>query len=96
MNEQEIAWLEHVKKQKESGWNIKTYCHQASLNYDQFRYWRKKYRIDGSVAVSQCIPVRIKSEIEKSIVLCTLILKDGRRLEFHDAVLVKTFLRECA
>ena len=52
-----MQWLTHVKKQEASGLNIKTYCDQASLNYDQFSYWRKKYGIKDRSAVSKCIPL---------------------------------------
>ncbi len=95
MNKQEMQWSSHVKKQEASGLNIKIYCDQASLNYDQFRYWRKKYETKDRSAVSKCIPVRIQSAVEKSEVICSLVLRDGRRLEFHDPMLVRDFLQGC-
>ncbi len=93
MNKQETEWSIHVKKQEGSGLSIKTYCEQASLNYDQFRYWRRKYRDQSSMSVARCIPIQLKPVIEEKVVICGLVLKDGRCLEFYDAALVKDFLR---
>ena len=39
--------------------------------------------------VSPLIPVQIKSIHDPSVVICTLVLRDGARIEFHDGAFVK-------
>lgn len=95
MNDQELQWSAHIKQQEASGLSIRAYCQQVSLNYDQFQYWRKKSISNSYAPVSGCIPVRVKSDNEKKVVVCSLTLKGGYRLEIHDAELVKELLQRC-
>ncbi|NBX75209.1 MAG: hypothetical protein EBQ92_01480 [Proteobacteria bacterium] len=64
------------------------------MNYDQFIYWRGRSRKKECAAVSKCVPVRVQAAVERSEVICSLVLREGRRLEFHDAVFVREFLQE--
>lgn len=84
-------WQLHITKQENSEPSIKRYCQQADISENQFYYWRKKLQRKKSHA-SSCIPVHIQSSEEAMPPICTLTLRGGHRLAFHDVSFVERFL----
>jgi hypothetical protein len=89
MNDKQLYWQKHLEAQQECGLGIKAYCTRESLNCATFQYWRTKYQ---EKKVPPLIPVQIKSINDSSIVICTLVLRDGARIEFRDGVFVREIL----
>ena len=92
MNDKQLYWQQHLATQQECGLGIKAYCTRESLNCATFKYWRTKYQ---EKKVSPLIPVQIKSLNDPSVVICTLVLREGARIEFHDSAFVKEMLARC-
>jgi hypothetical protein len=92
MNEKQRYWQQHLIKQQECGLDIKTYCARESLSYASFQYWRTKCHRKPAPPL---IPVKIKSNSDASGIICTLVLRDGARIEFYDSDLVKEMLARC-
>jgi transposase-like protein len=85
--EKEQFWKEHAKRQRESGLSIVAYCRKHQLNYDQFGYWRQKWR--QQTAASRLLPVHLNqtpkiADSSRSDTLCTLVFKNGHELKVHD------------
>jgi hypothetical protein len=93
--EKERFWKEHAKRQQESGLSIMAYCRKHQLNYDQFGYWRHKWR--QQPATLELLPVRLSKarkvkacpELET---ICTLAFKNGHELKIHDKTLLPLLL----
>ena len=92
MNDKQLYWQQHLGAQQESGLGIRAYCTRESLSCATFQYWRAKFQ---EKKVPPLIPVQIKSISDSSVVICTLILRDGVRIEFHDNTFVKEMLARC-
>ena len=92
MNDKQLYWQQHLAAQQECGLGIKAYCARESLNCATFHYWRAKYQ---EKKTSSLIPVQIKSINDPSVVICTLVLREGARIEFHDSAFVKEMLARC-
>ena len=56
----EQIWMEHVTHQKDSGLSRVEYCRKHQLNYHQFGYWERKYRVE--VAPSTLVPIHLNSD----------------------------------
>ncbi len=92
MNDKQLYWKQHLAAQQEGSLGIKAYCTRESLNCATFQYWRTKFQ---EKKVSPLIPVQIKSINDPSVVICTLVLRDGARIEFHDSAFAKEMLARC-
>lgn len=87
----EHIWTEHVTHQKESGLSRVEYCRKHQLNYHQFGYWERKYRIE--VAPSKLVPIHLnKPTYIAPETVCTLALKNGHELKIHDKSLLPMVL----
>ena len=89
MNDKQIYWNQHLAAQQASDLGVKAYCSRESLNYATFQSWRAKCR---EKKASPLIPVQIKSINDLPVAICTLVLRDGARIEFHDSVFLKEML----
>lgn len=73
----------HIEQWQQSGLTQKAFCQQVNISYHIFHYWYKRYRTEDSKPVSSFIKLGVSS----SIALHTeLVLPDGKRLLFHQAV----------
>lgn len=90
----EQIWTNHITHQKESGLSRVEYCRKHQLNYHQFGYWERKYRVE--VAPSKLVPIHLNKPT--NIVpetVCTLILNTGHELKIHDKALLPMLLSLC-
>lgn len=75
---------------KQSGLSQKDYCEQNQIRYHVFHYWYKCYRDEQSVSKEvepAFVPLNIKPSLSDAA--CTnieVILPDGKRILFHQAV----------
>jgi hypothetical protein len=72
---------------KKSGKTQREFCQEKDIAYSKFQYWMKKYG-EQSVLVRDpegFVPVVVNNE-RKSSAMMELVLPDGRRLVFHQAV----------
>ncbi len=75
---------------KRSGLSQKAYCEQNNIRYYVFHYWYKRYRDDQSAEIKQrnFIPLDVPSFSVSD--QCTadieIVLPDGKRILFHQAV----------
>jgi len=92
MNDKQLYWQQHLAAQQECGLGVKAYCARESLNCATFQYWRTKFQEKKAPPL---IPVQIKSISDSIAVICTLVLRDGVRIEFHDSAFVKEMLARC-
>jgi len=93
--DKEQFWKEHAKHQLESGLSIVAYCRKHQLNYDQFGYWRQKWR-QQSAAVG-LLPVHLNKTPQvipqaQSDTVCTLAFKNGHELKIHDKTVLPLLL----
>ena len=75
---------------KQSGLSQKDYCEQNQIHYHVFHYWYKRYR-DGRLVSKETDPGFVPLNIKPSLsdTSCTnieVILPDGKRILFHQAV----------
>lgn len=93
--DKEQSWKEHSRQQKGSGLSRVAYCRKHQLNYRQFGYWEDKWRHQTPPTV--LLPVHLKrqpkvtSALEPEI-LCTLMFKNGHKLEIHDKSVLSSLL----
>lgn len=76
-----------IEQWKSSGLSQKAFCEQHEVRYHVFHYWYKRYRRQHQKPVdntSAFIPLQINSSSSGGC--AELILPDGRRLLFHQAV----------
>ncbi len=74
---------------RQSGLSQKAYCEQHGIRYHVFHYWYKCFRQLPSPAKDQgFIPLKIQAlnSINTASAVVELLLPDGRRLLFHQAV----------
>lgn len=75
-----------------SGLSQQSFCKSQGVAYSGFHYWYKKYRhVKNGSGSPDFLPVRIKHSLSHLPVV-EVILADGRRLNFYQAVDV-AFLR---
>lgn len=91
-SDQAAYWQSHIAKQENSEPSIKRYCKQADISENQFYYWRRKLHRKEKIDRSACIPVHIRTTEEYGAPICTLALRNGYRLVFHDAGFIERFL----
>ena len=93
--DKEQFWKEHAKHQLESGLSIIAYCRKHQLNYDQFGYWRQKWRQQS--ANVGLLPVHLNKTpkimtCSQPDTVCTLTFKNGHELKIHDKTLLPLLL----
>lgn len=73
---------------KQSNLSQKAYCEQHQIRYHVFHYWYKRYRNEQSARPqASFIPLNVKPSLPGTS--CTnieVILADGKRILFHQAV----------
>lgn len=85
--DKEQFWKEHAKRQRESGQSRMSYCRKHQLNYDQFGYWKQKWR--QQTASSKLLPIHLNrmpniTDCLPPDIICTLIFKNGHELKIYD------------
>ena len=78
-----------IERWKASGQSQQLFCQENQIAYSNFHYWFKKYKAqqEGS-SEGLFLPVQIKKRLpspSESIVM-ELVLSDGRRLNFYQAL----------
>lgn len=94
-SEKEQFWKDHAKLQRESGLSRVAYCRKHQLSYDQFGYWKHKWR--QQAAPFKLLPVNFSrpdraSERPQLETICTLAFKNGHELKIHDSTVLLTLL----
>lgn len=82
-----------IESWRAGGENQQVFCKSHGIAYSAFHYWYKKYRRvhNDSTKLSGFIPVKVDKEAS-GLPVAELLLPDGRRLNFYQAVEV-SFLR---
>ena len=81
-----------IESWKNSGQSQQDFCKVENLAYSVFHYWHKKYRGEQTATPSPAfVPVHIHS-VHAGSPVAELILPDGRRVNFYQAIDV-SFLR---
>ena len=75
-------FLELQKQQQSSGVSAKEYCHQHSISYSSFNYWRKKYQFPSPEGL---VPLTIESMTNPSSVSAP----SGLQIQFPNGVQVE-------
>ncbi|MCQ2370338.1 MAG: transposase [Paludibacteraceae bacterium] len=75
-------FLELQKQQQSSGVSVKDYCHQHSISYSSFNYWRKKYQSPDSKGL---VPLTVHSTTGHSSVSDS----SGLQIQFPNGVQVE-------
>jgi transposase-like protein len=72
---------------QQSGLTQKQYCIQNNIAYHVFHYWYKQYRARYNLSdKKQSSFVQLQVQPSSSVAAAELLLTDGRRLIFHQAV----------
>jgi len=73
---------------KQSGLSQKAYCEQNQIRYHVFHYWYKRYRDEQSnYSEPAFIPLNVKPSFSDArCANIEVVLADGRRILFHQAV----------
>ncbi len=74
---------------QQSGLSQKAYCQQHNIRYHVFHYWYKCFReLQSSAKDEGFIPLKVQSlsSTNTASAHAELLLPDGRRLLFHQAV----------
>ena len=71
---------------KQSGLSQKAYCEQNNIRYHVFHYWYKRYR-DQQAAIEDAtfVPLDVKPSFPANSAI-EILLPDGKRILFHQAV----------
>jgi hypothetical protein len=103
-DETEAFWMRHWNNFSIIGLARKKYCREQKINYERFTYWIKKSNLltvsivdknKPSLVKSQTlVPIKIKQEIRRSDILCSLVLKNGVILQVHDQSALSCILAE--
>ena len=80
-NEKYAYWKNHIDTQRASNLSRNAYCKINKLIYPRFSYWYRK--LESSTKLPQLIPVKIKSDNEQFVVLCSIKLSNGSILNIH-------------
>ncbi|CAA9540980.1 MAG: hypothetical protein AVDCRST_MAG96-4300 [uncultured Segetibacter sp.] len=77
-----------IASRKQSGLSQKDYCQQNHIRYHVFHYWYKRYRDEQSASPEAAfIPLNVRpSFFDTSCSNIEVILADGKRILFHQAV----------
>jgi len=90
--EKQIEKFKVIEAWQASGQSQQSFCKSQGIAYSGFHYWYKRYRhVKNCNASPDFVPVHIKHTVSDMPVV-ELILPDGRRLNFYQAVDV-AFLR---
>ena len=77
----------HIDQWKKSNQSQKAYCLEHNIRYYVFHYWFKRYR-DGKAEKKELPSSFVKLQVKQSPTKAhaELIMPDGKRLVFHEAV----------
>ena len=75
--------FDKILQWQQSGLTQKAYCEQESIAYHVFHYYYKRFREKEDIGSSKFIKLQIAPNLSADI---ELVLPDGRRLLFHQAV----------
>ena len=81
--------LSMIASWKQSGLSQKAYCEQNNIRYYVFHYWYKRYKdIQTPQQDTGFVPLNVKPSIslDTSNAGIELLLPDGKRILFHQAV----------
>lgn len=92
-----MQYDEHTQQQmfamiaswKQSGLSQKQYCEQNNIRYYVFHYWYKRYRDGTTTAMSKdFVPLNVQPSpsLHPGGAHIELLLADGKRILFHQAV----------
>src|SRR6185437_1468218 len=85
-----------ISRWQQSGLTQKAWCEKNDMAYSRFHYWYKRYRSEElgdarDQEGSQFVPLMVESSPATGM-WCELLLPEGKRLSFHQAVSAE-FLR---
>jgi len=78
-----------IDRWRQSGLSQRAWCEKNNVGYGTFHYWYRRYRqIEPPVpcAGDGFVRLMVEEEAGSSGSWCELVLADGRRLVFHQAV----------
>ncbi len=82
----QIEKFKVIEAWQASGLSQHSFCKSQGIAYSGFHYWYKKYRQAKYASASpDFLPVQIKHTVS-NLPVVELILADGRRLNFYQAV----------
>ncbi len=77
--------FDKIEQWQHSGLSQKAFCEQSNLSYHIFHYWYKRYRLKSNKhTTSSFVKLQVASASFTANV--ELVLADGKRLLFHQAV----------
>ena len=72
---------------KQSGLSQKAYCRQNNIRYHLFHYWYKRYKDEQSaVKDAGFVPLNVQPPTSFNAGHIELLLPDGKRILFHQAI----------
>ncbi len=75
--------FDKILQWQQSGLTQKAYCEQENIAYHVFHYYYRRFREKEDIGSSKFIKLQIAPNLSGGI---ELVLADGRRLLFHQAV----------
>ena len=76
-----------VASWKQSNLSQKAWCEQNQIRYHVFHYWYKRYRDEQSESrEASFIPLNVRSSLSDTCSNIEVVLADGKRILFHQAV----------
>lgn len=78
-----------IENWKASGQSQQSFCRENQIVYSNFHYWFKKYKAQQEGSSDELfLPVQIKKTLPlpSGSVVMELVLGDGRRLSFYQAL----------
>ena len=75
-----------IEAWRSSGLSQQSFCRTQGIAYSRFHYWYKKYRhVKNGSGSPDFVPLQIKNSASP-LPIVELVLADGRRLNFYQAV----------
>jgi hypothetical protein len=85
-----------ISRWQQSGLTQKAWCEKNNVAYATFHYWYKKYRSEEQEPSIECSDgggfVQLMVDSPSASAWCELLLGEGKKLVFHQAVSVE-FMR---
>lgn len=90
LNPRQAKMFSMIENWQSSGMTQLSFCKEQQIAYGKFHYWLKRYgeRHQEESAGEAFLPVKIKRALTPPCgpVVMELVLQDGRRLNFYQAV----------
>ena len=84
--EKQFEKFKVIEAWQASGQSQQSFCKLQGIAYSGFHYWYKRYRqVKNGSASPDFLPVQIKHSVS-NLPVVELILPDGKRLNFYQAV----------